>query len=87
MHFKKEYGSIGEAVKHPDGLAVVGAFLDATEDENAHKAMSSDITTLSQVAKCRTYLFLTYLLKKLPFLTAFVQGTFYMKNVTFTQIK
>lgn len=50
MHFKKSYGSLGEAVKHGDGLAVVGAFLDVGDKGSEHKALSADLLKLSNVA-------------------------------------
>ncbi|XP_067941828.1 carbonic anhydrase 2-like [Watersipora subatra] len=49
VHYKKSYGSFGAAVKHGDGLAVVGAFLDVTSDGNEHKLLSSDIEKLTQI--------------------------------------
>lgn len=52
MHFKKEYGSFGEALKHSDGLAVVGAFLDVTDDGDEHKLLSADLMPLSEVTNC-----------------------------------
>ena len=57
VHYKKSYGSFGEAVKHGDGLAVVGAFLDVSDDGSDHKALSSDIQKLSQISSLSKYTF------------------------------
>ncbi|KAF6034672.1 CA2 [Bugula neritina] len=54
VHFKKEYGSFGEALKHSDGLAVVGAFLDVTDDGDEHKLLSADLMPLSEVTNCKS---------------------------------
>ena len=35
VHYKAEYGSLGEAVKQPDGLAVLGAMFEISQTDNA----------------------------------------------------
>ncbi|KAG7169302.1 Carbonic anhydrase 2-like 2 [Homarus americanus] len=34
VHFKTEYGNVAEAIKHVDGIAVLGVFLEATDVDN-----------------------------------------------------
>jgi hypothetical protein len=33
VHFNKKYGSLGNATSHPDGLAVLGVFVEVLEME------------------------------------------------------
>jgi len=48
VHFKKSYGSLGEAVRHGDGLAVVGAFIDV-DDNRAQPKICDDLKKLTDV--------------------------------------
>lgn len=34
MHYNKKYGSLGNATSHPDGLAVLGVFVEVLKDKN-----------------------------------------------------
>ena len=54
MHYKKSYGSFPEALKHGDGLAVVGAFLDV-DDGRAQAKVSEDLMKLIDVKTCSEY--------------------------------
>ncbi|XP_068234635.1 uncharacterized protein [Palaemon carinicauda] len=47
VHFKTSYGNIGEAIKHGDGLAVLGIFFEVSESDNAK--LSSIISGLEKV--------------------------------------
>lgn len=50
MHYKKSYGSMAEACKHGDGLAVVGAFIDVAPAGEDHQLVSADIMKLADVS-------------------------------------
>ncbi|XP_046402847.1 carbonic anhydrase 2-like isoform X2 [Ischnura elegans] len=41
VHYNRSYGSVAEAFKHPDGLAVIGIFLQVGESENEGLSMLS----------------------------------------------
>ncbi|XP_046631691.1 carbonic anhydrase 2-like [Daphnia pulicaria] len=34
VHFNKKYGSLGNATSHPDGLAVLGVFVETSKEDN-----------------------------------------------------
>ncbi|XP_057379018.1 carbonic anhydrase 2-like [Daphnia carinata] len=34
VHYNKKYGSLGNATSHPDGLAVLGVFVEESEEDN-----------------------------------------------------
>ena len=49
VHYKKTYGSLGEAIKHKDGLTVLGIFFTISEEDN--KALNPIISNLSSIMK------------------------------------
>jgi len=48
VHFNSKYGEIGEAVQHPDGLAVIGIFFSVTPKDNP--ALTPLLSSLDSVA-------------------------------------
>jgi len=52
VHYKKSYGSMGEAAKHSDGLAVVGAMINVEENNNLFiSQMDKDLQALSAITE------------------------------------
>ncbi|CAL4155397.1 unnamed protein product, partial [Meganyctiphanes norvegica] len=44
VHYKSNYGSLGEALKHVDGLAVLGIFFNVGEENAALKPITDSLT-------------------------------------------
>lgn len=34
VHFRTKYGTVAEAAEHPDGIAVLGMFVEVSEEDN-----------------------------------------------------
>ena len=49
VHFKKTYGSLEEAIKHKDGLAVLGVFFTISEEDN--RALNPIISNLESITR------------------------------------
>ena len=54
VHFKSEYGSLGEAVKQSDGLAVLGVMFEVSQMDNT--VLSPIIDAFSQITEAGNYL-------------------------------
>ena len=48
VHYKAEYGSLGEAVKQADGLAVLGAMFEISSTDNP--ALTPLVNALADVS-------------------------------------
>ena len=52
VHYKGAYGTIGEALKHPDGLAVLGVFFEISPTDNpAFTPLVSALSNIKQASK------------------------------------
>jgi len=52
VHFNSKYGHIGEAIQHPDGLAVIGIFFALSPKDNP--ALAPLLSSLGSVASAHT---------------------------------
>ena len=56
VHFKSSYGSLGEAVKQRDGLAVLGVMFELAEEDNPVLTPLVDaMTNIVQAGKIFNY--------------------------------
>jgi len=47
VHFKASYGSLGEAIKHSDGLAVLGVFFEIGSENAALKPITDNLSQIT----------------------------------------